>query len=286
MIGKLIAVLGAFLSLFIRPAIIKDTSILITGDIMLGRTVTSISLAKEDPKYPFEKVAAVMRKADISFGNLEAPIVTDCPKSEVGFKFCADSGLVEGLKFAGVDVVSIANNHSGNYGAKGISETEDYLKEAGIDLVGSDNLVIKEVNGAKFGFLGFDFVDKIPQSSDYQLVRDSDSKVDVLVVMPHWGTEYTAVAGEFQQETARSLIDAGADVVAGSHPHWVQNIEYINERPVFYSLGNFIFDQPWSEETKKGLAVRLTYHGVKLQKVEQLPIYMKNVAQPEWVSIQ
>jgi poly-gamma-glutamate synthesis protein (capsule biosynthesis protein) len=131
--------------------------------------------------------------------------------------------------------------------------------------------------------LGFDFVDILPKDSDYQLIKDSKTKVDVLIVMVHWGIEYTSQPTESQELIANNLVNSGADVVTGSHPHWMQPVDYINGKPVFYSLGNFVFDQTWSEETKNGLAAELTYQNSSLLKIENLPIYMKNFAQPEWV---
>jgi poly-gamma-glutamate synthesis protein (capsule biosynthesis protein) len=241
------------------------------------------SLSMNDPSYPFRKVADKLNQADIFFADLENPIITNCPYSDSGFKFCADPKMVEGLKFAGIDVVSLANNHTLNHGNGGLSETEKILNFNGIKWVGNGNLEIIEKSGIKFGFLGFDFVDKLPKDADYQLVKDSKSKADVLIVMVHWGVEYTSQPTEVQILIANNLISAGADVVSGNHPHWVQTVDYIGGKLVLYSLGNFIFDQAWSEETKQGIAVQLTYQNNNLIKTEKLPVYMRNFAQPEWV---
>ncbi|HKC04644.1 MAG TPA: CapA family protein [Patescibacteria group bacterium] len=280
--------INSFLSLliafFTTQSLNKDTNLIFTGDIMLGRSVMVASLKMNDPDYPFRKVADKLSKADIVFSNLETPIISKCPPSNAGFKFCADPKMVEGLKFAGVDIVNLANNHTLNYGEEGLIETEEILKSNGIKWVGEGNLVIIEKNGTKFGFLGFDFVDNKPSKANYQLIQDSKKRVDVLIPMIHWGTEYTPIPSNGQKLIANELVNSGADVVIGGHPHWVQNIDYINGKPVFYSLGNFIFDQLWSEETKHGLAVQLFYQNNKLSKIDKLPIYMKNFAQPEWVT--
>ena len=262
--------------------IFSETTIILTGDIMLGRSVMETSLSKNNPNYPFEKVSEKLRGSDIVFANLENPIVKDCPYSSKGLKFCADPKMLGGVMSSGIDIVNIANNHIDNYGETGSIETKKYLSESGIDFVGDKNLVIKTINGTRFGFLGFDFLDKIPQESDYSLMRDSKKKVDVLIVMTHWGVEYTPEPTQNQKVIAKKIIDAGTDILVGGHPHWVQSIEYIDGKPVFYSLGNFIFDQPWSEETKKGLVIKLTYLNGKIVKTEKLPIYMKSIAQPEW----
>ncbi|OGY09049.1 MAG: hypothetical protein A2782_01000 [Candidatus Blackburnbacteria bacterium RIFCSPHIGHO2_01_FULL_43_15b] len=260
----------------------NDTTILLTGDIMLGRSVMATSLSKNNPNYPFEKVAGTLQRADVVFGNLENPIVANCPRSDSGFKFCADPKMVAGLSFAGVDVVSIANNHSANYGQEGIAQTKKHLKDAGIDYVGADNLAIKGINGKKLGFLGFDYVDYQPKPSDYELIKNSKRNVDILFVMVHWGVEYKSHPNAQQKQIAKEFVNAGADVVVGAHPHWVQDIDTVGGKPVFYSLGNFVFDQAWSEETKKGLAIRLTYKNGSLANIEKLPIYMASFIQPEW----
>lgn len=269
----------------ISPAKNPETTIILTGDIMLGRSVMKTSLMKNDPIYPFKKVADVLKKADIVFGNLENPIVANCEYSDSGFKFCADPKMIQGLNFAGIDILNLANNHTQNYGQEGFLQTMNNLTINNIEYVGVDNLVIKRINGTNFGFLGFDFVTKEPKDIDYQLISKSKNKVDVLIVMVHWGVEYTSNPTIIQKQIANELVFSGADVVVGNHPHWAQNIDYIDEKPIFYSLGNFVFDQQWSEETKKGLTIKLIYNGKKLSKIESIEIYMENFAQPEWVGI-
>jgi len=261
-----------------------ETTIILTGDIMLGRSVMQTSLSKSDPNYPFRAVADTLQKTDLVFGNLETPVVENCPETTSGMIFCADPEMLSGLKFAGIDIVSIANNHTKNYGENGFAQTEKYLTEEGISYVGAENLVIREVKGSKFGFLSFSFVDNKPTALDYQLVRDSKSRVDVLLVMVHWGNEYNPDPTFSQKEIADNLIKTGADVVVGAHPHWVQGVDTVGGKPIFYSLGNFVFDQAWSEETKTGLAIRLTYRDNKLSKIEEMPVYMENFAQPKWTT--
>ena len=259
------------------------TEIIFVGDIMLGRSVMSKSLSFNDYNYPFLKVADVLKKADLTVGNLENPITENCPIINGGFTFCTKKEMISGLEMAGIDMVSLANNHTNNFGSEGLIQTQKFLKEKNIDYFGLNNLAIKNINNIKFGLLGFDYVFQNPKESDYELIRNSKKQVDILIVMPHWGIEYKAKSNENQQKIAKNMIESGADVIVGGHPHWVQEIGYINEKPVIYSLGNFVFDQAWSEETKKGLAVRLNYKGKKLETIDQMPIYMKNFAQPEWV---
>lgn len=266
----------------------ETVEIILTGDVMLGRTVMTTSLDdKKDPTYPFHYVANILKSADLTFINLENPIIKNCPRHYDGFKFCADPRMIEGLTYAGIDIVNLANNHSKNYGQNGVDQTVKYLKNVGIDSIGLDDLIKKEIKGVKFGFLGFEKSQlgnpKLTQA-EADLIKQSDKKVDILIIAMHWGVEYQNKALPGVRSLAKELVDLGADVVVGSHPHWVQDWETIYNVPVFYSLGNFTFDQMWSENTRKGMAVKLTYEGPKLVKQEFLPVFMQNHAQPQWIN--
>lgn len=263
---------------------VRQTSLILTGDIMLGRSVMSKSLKTKNPNYPFMNVSDVLRGADIVFSNLESPIVDNCPHVNSGLIFCADPKMIEGLKFAGIDVVNLANNHMLNYGREGLGETKKYLDLNGIKWVGDGNLVIIEKNKTKFGFLGFNFLTLKPKEEDFDLVRNSKKKVDFLIVGVHWGEEYAEKANLYQRLLARQLSEAGADYIVGHHPHWIQDTEIIGRTKVYYSLGNFVFDQMWSEETKKGISVNLIFNGKKLEKENLLKSYMDKFAQPKWVN--
>lgn len=261
----------------------RPTTILLTGDVMLGRSVMSKSLKNQNPNYPFEKVAEKLKKADLVLINLENPIVENCPYVDSGFKFCADPKMLTGLTYSGVDVANIANNHTYNYGKDGFEQTKKYLNDIGVSYVGDSNLVIKEVGGTKFGFLGFDYVTNKPKTSDFDQIRESKILVDVLIVAVHWGIEYKDVPSVSQEQIAKDLVASGADVIAGTHPHWEQTFETVNGKPVYYSLGNFIFDQMWSEPTKRGMVAELTYKDKVLEKQKQMHIYMENFAQPQFL---
>jgi poly-gamma-glutamate capsule biosynthesis protein CapA/YwtB (metallophosphatase superfamily) len=263
----------------------KEVSVLLAGDVMLGRTVMTTSLNKSDPTYPFQKVADILKNSDIVFVNLEAPFVENCPRTSGGLKFCSDPKMISGLKYANINVVNLANNHILNYGQIGLETTKELLAKNDILFTGLGDLVTMKVKNLTIGFLGFDYLDNKPTASDYQLVKDSKAKVDILMVGVHWGVEYTDQATNTQRQIAKSLIDSGADVVVGHHPHWIQGVEYIADKPVYYSLGNFVFDQMWSEKTKEGLVVKLTFNEKGAIKKEELhKIYMNSWAQPEFIN--
>lgn len=265
----------------------QEVKLFLAGDVMLGRTVRAKAYELSDFSYPFKKVADVMQSSDITFVNLENPIIENCPSHETGYVFCATPDMLDGLTFAGVDVVNLANNHTLNYGRSGLEDTLKYLFEKNILTTGVGKLVVLERSGVTFGFLGFDKSEqnnpKLTQD-EIGLIIASDSEVDVLVVSMHWGVEYQNKALPGVRSLAKEIVSHGADVIVGHHPHWVQDWEFIDDKPVFYSLGNFIFDQMWSEETKKGLAVDLTYDKEgTLIEYQLLPTYMSSWSQPEFV---
>jgi len=141
--------------------------------------------------------------------------------------------------------------------------------------------VVIEKNETKFGFVGFNFIYKEFSKEDLELIKNCKQQSDTLVVGPHWGEEYKSIANNKQLAVAHAMIDSGADVIIGHHPHWVQNYEEIDGKPVYYSLGNFIFDQMWSEETKKGLIVKMTFQGKELVNREEFKTYIRNLGQAE-----
>lgn len=263
----------------------KLTTLVFGGDVMLGRTVTTTSLdIEQTPSYPFLKIADVMRAADISLVNLETPILDPCPRKTDGMVFCAPVKMLEGVTYSGIDIVNLANNHTKNYGEKGFAETERALTEKEIAYTGAGKLTTITKDGTTFGFLGFDRNQQsnpVLTKGEEDLILTSDKQVDVLIVSMHWGVEYKAHPFEGQRALAKKMIDLGADIIVGHHPHWVQDSETIDGVPVYYSLGNLVFDQMWSEETRKGLLVRLTLENKKIVKEEFLPTYIKNRGQPE-----
>lgn len=261
----------------------KDIILVVGGDAMLGRSVLTKADRMGDYTYPFKNLSNTFKKADLVFVNLEAPFYEICPRTDTGMTFCTDYKMVEGLVSSGVDVVNLANNHMANYGQEGIVQTQRLLTDKGLSWTGLGQLIQKEIEGVTFGFLGFDLLTNKLTDRDLKLITSSKRLVDVLVVGVHWGTEYQASPSQVQRQWAEQIIAAGADVIAGHHPHWVQGMEYVDGKPVFYSLGNLVFDQMWSEETRNGELGILTYSGKKLVKAGEKKIYIKEIGTPEFV---
>lgn len=260
--------------------------LVLVGDVMLGRTVMSRTYEEKDFLYPFREIASEINDADIVFANLENPIIEKCPFTEKSLIFCATPQMLEGLKFAGINLVNLANNHTINYGNTGLDETIVHLKYTDIDYTGIGELFVKEVKGIGFGFLGFNYTfgyNAEMIQKDLELIKSSDSKVDYLIIGVHWGEEYQENPSDFQIEMARKMVESGADVIAGHHPHWIQKTEEVDGKLVYYSLGNFVFDQMWSEKTRTGLLVRLLISKDGVYEIKKENIYMENWAQPQLI---
>ena len=243
----------------------KQISLVAVGDVMLDRDVKKEAL-KRGWEYPFVETAPFLRSADIAFANLESPIGD---KGRFINMFQAPPEAVEGLAFAGFDVVSLANNHALDYHIDGMLETMRLLREYGIAYIGAGRDIqearsplIMEVKGVKVGFLSYTEIwfvharepiswratatepgvapaelDSIVE--DIAKLRD---KVDVVIVTVHWGKEYVNEPTAEQRLLAHAAVDAGAHLVLGHHPHVLQGIEFYKDGVIAYSLGNFVFD--------------------------------------------
>ncbi|KKS85784.1 MAG: Capsule synthesis protein, CapA [Candidatus Gottesmanbacteria bacterium GW2011_GWA1_43_11] len=150
------------------------------------------------------------------------------------------------------------------------------------------SFIQKEVNGITIGFLGYNAVgQRVDRKIIQKQMSAADKLVDVLIVSVHWGKEYSrepaidSIAVDDPQELGRLFVDWGADVVVGNHPHWYQHIEWVDNKPIFYALGNFIFDQEWSQETKVGYLAKLQFAGSEVvkNKLEIIPIGIKDYGQ-------
>lgn len=268
------------------------TSILVTGDIIPARSVNSQVLRRNDFTWPYLFTKDIIQNADITFADLETPLIKNCPVTNEGMIFCGDHRNIEGLVYAGVDVVTMGNNHAGNWGEDGVAETLSHLKNAGIKATGTtqNNLIIIEKNGIKFAFLGFNDISS-PQpgvvaateeniTSDIQKAREVS---DYVIVQFHWGAEYRDTPDSRQIELGRFAVDHGADLVIGNHPHWVQPVEIYKDKVITYAHGNYVFDQMWSLETREGVLGKYIFYKDKLVDIEFTPIQIDDYGQAKVV---
>lgn len=259
----------------------KITKILVTGDVLPARSVNAQVMARNNPLWPYEKVSGFINSLnpDITFVNLETPLLENCPVTNEGMIFCGDSKNIEGLKLIEADIVSVANNHIGNYQLNGIKETLGYIKNAGMLPVGESGPIYKTVNGVKFSFLAYNDIEKnnigIDLADEPIIARDlkkARKNADVVIIMFHWGAEYRSQPDERQKYLAHYAIEQGADLIVSNHPHWIQPLEIYNGKLIMYAHGNFIFDQMWSEETRTGVLGLYTFYEKDLIDVEYFPL--------------
>lgn len=271
------------------------TTLTVVGDIMLGRRVTG-----HPALLPTQQRLAA---ADITVGNLESTLSDAGPPTQGDDSFHAPPAVRAQLRHAGFDAMGLANNHVGDYGDTALVSTVRLLHEArlptfgaGRDLAAASRPVVLTRHGVRFGFLGFNAIGETPEAApgrpgalsvsmpprtgpldrselDRVLgdVRRLAHRVDVVVVMPHWGTQYTNRPEPVQGVVARALVRAGADLVVGGHPHWVQGADQVGDALVVNSLGNFVFDMDFMPETQEGLMLEATFWGDRLLAADFVP---------------
>lgn len=297
-----------------KPVVTTTTATFIAvGDIMLSRGVARKILSAKDPLLPFSRFAQQLRSTDFNFANLESPFSGSDHISPGGsLVFNAPDANISGLLEYNFKVITLANNHAMDQGVKGLRYTRDFLREKSILTVGTGtNLdeawepVTYKVKNIKIGFVGASYAsindggivrnDYVARIEDQQRLRSSIERLrkmgaDLIVATMHAGIEDTFKVDRLQQEFAHAAIDYGADLVIGHHPHWIQPLEVYKDRFIFYSLGNFIFDQH-NPNNREGLTIRVTVQKRKtddpavvpvtrIQQIELIPVLIENFSTP------
>lgn len=246
----------------------RSVSMLYFGDLMLDRGVENV-MKNSGPDSLFadlhEDGMNFFEGVDIVTANLEGPFANSrrATSKEIAFRF--DPQYIPMLKDNHFNIFTLANNHTTDMSLKGDEESRENLDEHGIEYYGhqlresfDDSVFIKSVGDTKVAFVGFDdTILSLNISKVLPVIQKAREQADFVVVNVHWGQEYKLVSNQRQRTLARAFIDAGADTVVGHHPHVVQEIEVYKNKPIFYSLGNFVFDQYFSQETQQGLGVGL-----------------------------
>lgn len=249
-------------------------------------------------------VRALLEGADIAIANFENPAPDRFRYHTSGTVFSADPKLIAGLANAGIDYVSLANNHIRDAGANGVLQTIENLDDHGIAHSGAGRNIeaarrpaMIDANGVTVAILAYDAIaryyfagtDRVGSAglsakavkADVAAARRKGA--DVVIVFPHWGVEYRAKPFAAQQRLARQIVDAGADMVIGNHAHWAGAMEVYEGRPIWYALGNFVFDQVWSEPTMEGMTLELTFRGAELVQARMRPHIILDRAQPNFL---
>lgn len=270
----------------------ENLKLAFVGDMMLDRGVEA-SVNKnfaEDYAGLFSKVADQLSNYDLLFANLEGPISDQGADQGGVYSFRFDPQVLPALKQVGFKVLSVANNHTFNWGPEAFTDTLKRLSENGIAYVGGGlsgaeayaGKVI-DIDGVKIAFLAFSQfraggINSTSTSPGMALTLEKEIEesiynaragADLVVVSYHFGEEYEKLPNDFQRKYAELAIDAGADLIIGHHPHVVQTLEQYKNAYIIYSLGNFIFDQYFSPETMQGglLEVEVNPESKRLEKV-------------------
>ncbi|MFH1295052.1 MAG: CapA family protein, partial [bacterium] len=226
---------------------------------------------KQGNDFIFEPLKDWLGQDDLVIANLEGPItenksisVNTLPGEQSNFIFTFEPSLAKTLFDNNIRLVNLGNNHILNFGERGLEATRQYLSEAGVDYFGQPQdepaSLVKEIGELKIAFVPYNqFVGNSTTegAKTIEEIKNSKEKADLIFVYAHWGQEYLPVAEEKTKRLARQFIEAGADLVVGTHPHVVQDKEEYQGKMIYYSLGNFIFDQYFSPEVMRGLAVKV-----------------------------
>ncbi len=285
-----------------------EINLILTGDMMLGRYIGTLrerALGDEDPSndlFPFTYMPQIFEAAktalntddlDLVLGNLEGPIVEkQVAYGDMVFRFAPEVATL--LKKVGFTTLQVANNHTFNQTREGLTETYNHLDAADLDAFGYPDTSYGEFSfirydfeGQSLGFLGLNDTDfKMDMDEVTARIKDLDSQVDTLIVGVHWGFEYEPIARDSVVNKAHQMVEAGADFIWGTHPHVVQNSEVYKGTTIYYSLGNFVFDQYWSTETQKGLVLALKISAPRVEggkakiTVTEIKIDLVNKGEP------
>lgn len=244
---------------------------LFVGDIMLARHVETL-MDIHGAYYPFMHMRDLFREYDIVIGNFEASIPEVHRKTPNGvLRFSVRSEFAPILARVGFTHLTLANNHSDDYGASGYEHTVSTLAGAGLGVSGhasrisEDDISYHDLGTTRVALVPINATYRVPAHEDIRaVISAADDASDVVIVSIHWGTEYALSAGASERALAELLIDSGARAVIGHHPHVTQQVDRYRGAPIFYSIGNFIFDQYWNRHVQEGLAIGLAVEGNEL----------------------
>lgn len=308
-------IIGILISQILRPFFFEvpieeqpqePIKLLFAGDIMPSRYVAK-AMREHGYDFPFIKVHELINSSDIAFANLESPVLSGEIVPAGAMRFRTDPEFLPELSKAGIDIVSLANNHAYDHGVNGLTQTMNILKKHNIRFTGAGTgkdayaptYIVHD--GVRFAYIAVNDPAIVPPRScagagtstigtaclDEQLMTSSintaKKQADFIIVSMHAGQEYVDEPDSTQTKYARLAIDAGADIVIGHHPHVIQSRELYKGKWIYYSLGNFIFDQNWSRNTTLGLVLIVSVDSTNLSidKIEHKIISIQDFAQPE-----
>jgi poly-gamma-glutamate synthesis protein (capsule biosynthesis protein) len=270
---------------------LPEVKVLFGGDVMLDRYIRTV-MNRRGEDYPLVPLQAVLAENDRVVANLEGPITEHMSVSEgsaIGEKknyvFTFAPGSASFLKRNHINIVNIGNNHILNFGKGGVQSTKNFLDTAGVryfgDPLSEKRTLIETIHNTKIGFVNYNEFIAEGKERVMQDIQEVRGVVDILVVYAHWGKEYVGVPSSVR-DLAHEFIEGGADVIIGSHPHIIQEKEVYQGKVIYYSLGNFIFDQYQDWSTRQGLLVKMKIHPTTHElRFEEIPIILNRTGQTE-----
>lgn len=280
-------------------------TLLFGGDVMLDRGVrNSINKNFNGDYSALFKNLDILKKSDITFINLEGPASDQGIDKRNLYSFRMDPSIIPAIKGAGINIVSLANNHMGDWGTNAFSDTLLRLKEneilytgGGINSKEAEQPIVVEKYGMKIGYLSFSDVgpNNMKASENTpgillannprfeEIINNASGQVDSLIVTFHFGDEYKTIHNKRQEYLAHTAIDNGAKIVIGTHPHVMQDVEVYKGGYIAYSLGNFIFDQYFSTDTMQGMLLEIKLNRDKTMSINKNIVKLNKIFQPETV---
>lgn len=293
--GLIAAVVAFFGAMFapisaIEPVLAPphEAQIVFGGDMLFDRTIRT-AIEQKGGDYIFSCIDPVLSKADLVVANLEGPITdnpsmsqTSVPGDGSNYTFTQPPLTGPLLYKHNIRLVNIGNNHIMNFSREGLLQTKGYLDAAGVQYFGDpdateENRVARiTINGVDFSFVNWS--DWTSDKTDHTVaqVRKEAESGRVVVVYTHWGIEYATTSLPRVQTLAHQFVDAGASIVIGSHPHVVQQHEIYHGKNIYYSLGNFIFDQYWTDAVDHGLLLDVQFTKNGVAALQEIPVVMQH----------
>jgi len=267
-----------------QPSLVR---VLLAGDMMFDRSVRTAMRTHGDDVV-FSCIDNTLRGADLVVANLEGPITDNdslsegsVPDTPANYTFTFAPEVAKLLYRHNIRLVNLGNNHILNWGAAGEEATKTYLDNAGVAYFGdtkNNTVAYQDVEGVKLAFINYnEFAPEGWQqsaSTTQSQIKEARRQGYMPVVYAHWGDEYKVVAPERLQTLAHQFVDAGAELVIGSHPHVVEQSEVYKSKYIYYSLGNFIFDQYFLPEVQRGLMVSIVFGTEGVKQITDIPVVL------------
>ncbi len=290
MVGLLAVVLGflpAQTVAYYAPALAAPPRavVIFAGDMMFDRSIRT-AMREQGDDHVFSCIEAVLLDADIVVANLEGPITDHPSKSEYSkprdennYTFTFPTSTAGLLYRHHIRLVNVGNNHIMNFGRDGLLQTKEWLERAGVEYFGdpdspeAERVAHKTVNGIPFAFVNWS--DWTSDKTDHTVaqVRAEHDAGYTVVVYTHWGEEYVPPSDRVRA-LAHQFVDAGADIVIGTHPHVVLEHEVYNGKHIYYSIGNFIFDQYFNDAVREGLLVEVVFDAEGVASIVEIPVWL------------